>query len=176
MARVDRIQAISTLEEGHLQLRRLLSGLTDEQLATPATIGGGEWSAADLAGHVAHWEEIALAALEDRRAGRRPSVEDVFERDAIDEVNAADIEFRRRRPPRQVVTDADDAHRRLIEALEGIGPDEWTARATYETRRRTTLDALLGSVLGAPQRPFGHAFAHLPDLAAYVASLADPAR
>ncbi len=27
---------------------------------------------------------------------------------------------------------------------------------------------LLGSVMGAPKRPFGHAFAHLPDLEAFV--------
>jgi len=32
---------------------------------------------------------------------------------------------------------------------------------------------MLGSITGAPDRPFGHAWAHLADLEAYVAAAAD---
>ena len=49
--------------------------------------------------------------------------------------------------------------------------DEWTARVPYDAERRRTLAGLLGSIAGAPQRPFGHAFAHIPDLEAFVSSL-----
>src|SRR5437879_4176307 len=63
------------------------------------------------------------------------------------------------------------AHRELIEELSHIGPEEWEAKAFYETERRTRLGTLLGAITGAPKRPFGHAFAHLPDLEAYVSSL-----
>jgi hypothetical protein len=31
--------------------------------------------------------------------------------------------------------------------------------------------SLLGSILGAPKLPFGHAAAHLPDLEAFVTAL-----
>lgn len=169
--RPTRAEAVSTLEEGHAALRRLLGALSEEELARPATIGGGDWSAADLAGHVAHWEERALATLEDWRAGRRPAVEEVFASDGVDRVNAEDVERKRAIGPLAVLELAERTHADLIGALGDLGPEEWTARAAYPTRRRTTLDALLGSVLGAPRRPFGHAFAHLPDLEAYVGSL-----
>ena len=52
-----------------------------------------------------------------------------------------------------------------------VGPEEWEGKAFYETERRTRLGTLLCAVTGAPKRPFGHAFAHLSDLEAYVSSL-----
>src|SRR5205823_13946571 len=73
----------------------------------------------------------------------------------------------------EVRIQAADTHRELIEEISHVGDEAWSAKAFYETERRTTLGNLLGSVTGAAKRPFGHAFAHLPDLDAYVSSLAD---
>ena len=50
---------------------------------------------------------------------------------------------------------------------------EWAAPPSFEPDgQQETLGAELGGLLGAPGRPFGHAFAHLPDLEAYVRSVA----
>lgn len=67
---------------------------------------------------------------------------------------------------------AEASFRGLTDAVLSMSDEEWSAKAFYETERRTRLGNLLGSVTGASKRPFGHVFAHLPDLKAYSASLA----
>ena len=59
----------------------------------------------------------------------------------------------------------------LIGQIDGMTDEEWSSKVRYETERRWTAASLLGSITGAPQRPFGHAFAHIPDLEAFVSSL-----
>ena len=125
--------------------------------------------------HLEVWEALALQALQEWRNATRPFIEDVFAKgaDGIDGLNAERVQAKRGLSLDEVRIQAADTHRELIDELSHIGDDEWTAKAFYETDRRSTLGNLLGSVTGAPKRPFGHAFAHLPDLESYVASLGD---
>src|SRR5437588_10756009 len=90
MAAPTRDEALATLAEGQSALDRWLAPLSDEELVRPATIGGGDWSAKDLLGHIAFWEELAIGALADWRDGRKPSIEDIFAGGAasIDAANA----------------------------------------------------------------------------------------
>lgn len=170
MATPTRTEAIAALNENHAVLTGLLNSLSDEDLHRPKTIGDGNWSAKNLMGHIAFWEELALEALADRRAGRRPAVEAIFEQ-GVDAANAEDQARWADRSPDDVRTRAKTSHETLVKALSGLSDDEWKAKAPYPTKRRETLAVLLGSILGAPKRPFDHALAHLPDLEAYVASL-----
>ena len=62
MARATRQDAVAILEDGQDRLEALFARLSDERFVRRGTIGG-EWSAKDLMGHVAFWEEIALASL-----------------------------------------------------------------------------------------------------------------
>ncbi len=78
-----RDEAIRTLDEGHRGVRDLMALLSDDDLVEPATIGGGDWSAKDLLGHLTTWEEIALASLDEWRRGERPGIEDVFAIEAM---------------------------------------------------------------------------------------------
>jgi hypothetical protein len=169
----SRQEAIDTLREGSARMRDLLEGLSAGELERPATIGDGDWSARDLLGHIASWEEIALDTLAEWRGEGRPWIEDVFAggTNAVDELNGRRIEENRALPLEEVRSGADTVHLRLIEEIERTPDGEWTARAAYRTERREHLGTLLGSVLGAPKRPFGHAFAHLSDLEAFVRSL-----
>ncbi len=171
---VSRAEAIATLEDGHGRVRDLLAGRPERKLTRAGTIGGGDWSAKDLIAHLCWWEEIALRSLEEWRAGGRPWIEEVFVGGAegIDRINAEDMERKTALSLQQVRSLAEDVHRRLVTAIRDTGDEQWTAKARYEAPRRDRLGELLGSVLGAPKRPFGHAFAHLPDLQAFVASLA----
>jgi hypothetical protein len=179
MARPTRDEALATLEEGGARASELLAGVGEDDLVRPATIGEGDWSAKDLIGHVATWEELAVQTLEEFRGGVMPWVErpeGPFSAPAtgkVDAFNARTTEEKRAMPLPKVLDDAHSVHGELIGSIRGMTDHEWNAKAFYETPKgnRRTLVTLLGSILGAPQRPFGHAFAHLPDLEAYVRSL-----
>lgn len=168
---MTREEAVATLAEGQAQLEVLLAALDDEQLVRRATIGGGEWSALDLLAHLALWEEIAVEAAAEWRAGQVPWIEKVFHERRVDEVNAENQHRSVDAPPAAVRARAAAAHQALVELVAGMTDVEWTARAPYTTARRDTLGMMLGSITGAPKRGFGHAFAHLPDLEAYVAEV-----
>jgi hypothetical protein len=173
MALVSRDEAIATLEEGDTKIGAFVRELSDEQMIEPKTIGGGDWSAKDLLGHLAFWEELALEALEDLRAGRTPRVEDAFVRGAegVDELNARNQEITAGQSLNEVRARIAAAHTGIIEAIRTMNDEEWNAKVPYKAERRETVGQMLASILGAPKRPFGHAFAHLPDLEAYIGSV-----
>jgi hypothetical protein len=166
-------EAVRTLEEGQQALADLFERLTDEQLSEPETIGGGDWSARDLMAHIEIWEALTLQTLQEWRNAQPPFIEDVFAKgkEGVDALNDERVQAKRGLTLDEVRIQAADTHRELIDELTHIGEEEWSAKAYYQTDRRTRLGNLLGSVLGAPKRPFGHAFAHLPDLENYVDSL-----
>lgn len=169
---ITRGEAIATLEEGHRLAGELFEGLSDDQLSKPATIGD-DWSAKDLLGHIASWEEYSLRALDEWRRGERPWIEDVFRtRGGVDRANAEAVVAKAAMPAAEARAAAEASSRALVEAIRSMSDEEWNAKASHETERRTRLGNFLGSITGAPKRPFGHAFAHQPDLEAYVASLA----
>jgi hypothetical protein len=172
VARTTREEALATLREGHRRINELLDQVSEDDLIRPGSIGGGDWSAKDLLGHVSTWEEAALEALAEWRQGLRPTIEtEAFDSaEGVDRFNARTVEAKAKLSLAETRTEAERAHAALEHEIETMSDDEWTARAPYETERRRHLFELLGSVLGAPKRPFGHAFAHLPDLEAFARS------
>jgi hypothetical protein len=179
VAQPTREEAVRTLQDGQDRVDALVEGLSEAQLTRPGTIGGGDWSAKDLIGHLATWEEVALRTLREFQMGEMPWIErdgGPFAAPAtgrVDAFNARTIAEKQRQPLAKVLARAGHTHRELIDQIQGLTDSAWRAKATYPTamNRRRRLVSLLGSVLGAPGRPFGHAFAHLPDLQAYAASL-----
>jgi hypothetical protein len=173
MADLSRDEAVAELEDGQRRIDRLLQGLPAEDLIRPATIGGGDWSAKDLIGHVATWEEAAIDAVADIRRGEVPKIEQYFREGeaGVHRFNAETVPAKAELPLSEVRDRAAGAHETLIGQIRAMADDEWTARVPYDSERRRTLAGLLGSITGAPKRPFGHAFAHIPDLGAYVRPL-----
>jgi len=173
MALPTRDDAIRTLEEGREQVDALFGRLSDDDASRPATIGGGDWSAKDLVAHLETWEAIALRTIEEWRDGVVPSIEETFAKgsDGVDALNAERYEAKLALTPSEVATQSEQTHRELVDEIRHMDDAEWTSKAYYETARRQRLGQLLAGVLGAPKRPFGHAFAHLPDLRAYVESV-----
>lgn len=172
MTLTTRNEAIATLEEGDTAIGALVRELSEERLVEPKTIGGGDWSAKDLLGHLAFWEELALEALNELRAGKKPAVEDAFARGAegVDELNAGNQDRTAPQSPDEVRARIAAAHAGIVEAIRTMRDEEWNSKVPYAAERRETVGQLLASILGAPKRPFGHAFAHLPDLEASVAA------
>jgi hypothetical protein len=169
------------LAEGQASLDGLLGSLSDDQIVRPATMGGGDWSAKDLIGHIATWEALALSSIREWLRDEVPWVErdeGVFSAPAtgkVDAFNARAVAEKAEQTLAEVRTEAARIHRDLMIAIDSLPDAVWSQKATYPTSngRRRKLVTLVGSVLGAPQRPFGHAFAHLPDLEAYVAQAAE---
>jgi hypothetical protein len=167
-----RADALATLQDGDRRLTELLAGLSSEELVRGATIGGGDWSAKDLIGHIAFWEEIALATIDPWLRGERPPIEETFTGGDADALNAWNQDRKRSWSVERVRATSGETHRRLIAAIEGMTPEGWALpRAFPDDDDASDLASELGAVLGAPGRPFGHAFAHVPDLEAYVAGL-----
>ena len=163
---VSRAEAIATLQEARAAVYDRVGKLSSEEVGRPGTIG--EWSVADLIGHLGFWEELALEAIDARREGRKPRAEEIFDADTIDQANAEDVARKRTMSFEEVQRASDQTHRALLSAVESLSDDDWSQKARYEAKRKRALGELLGAITGAPKGPFGHALAHLDDLEALV--------
>ena len=172
MAQPTRDEAISTLDGLHHDVLRLLAKVPEGEHATPG-LGGGDWSVKDLLGHLAFWEELAVQAVEAWQMGERPRVEAYFAEgsDGIDRANAANQERKAAWDYEEVRADADATHATLLGLIRDMSDEEWRGKAPYETERRDTMVSMLGSIVGAPKTPFGHASAHMADLESFVTRL-----
>ena len=170
---VTREEAVRTLQEGHTAIYDRLAKLSEEDLRRPGTIG--EWSAGDLIGHLAFWEELALQAISAWQQSQMPKAEEFFRERSVDEANAEDVARKRERSLEEVRRAADETHRELLSGLAALSNEEWRSDPPYETDAPKQLGERLGGITGAPKKPFGHAFAHLDDLDVYLSSLAQGA-
>ena len=104
------------------------------------------------------------------RAGQRPRVEDISGPAGTDRANADNQARTAPQSAAEIRSRAASAHQALLGALRSLSDAEWHAPAPYQTATQASLGELLGGVLGAPDQPFGHAYAHLDDLRSYVRS------
>jgi uncharacterized protein (TIGR03083 family) len=163
-------EAVAALDGSHREVHALLAGISPDQLEAPATIGDGEWSAKDLVGHLTTWEEIALAAIDEWRAGERPAIEDTFAMGGGDALNADEVARKSTRTAPELLEAFDEVHGWLRERLRGVTPEEWTKAGPYEIDGDPrTLGSLIGGVLGSESGEFQHFAAHRSDLHAFSA-------
>ena len=173
MSAPTREEALATLEEGRAALQALFDRLSSDDMTRPATIGVGDWSAKDLLGHIAFWEELAADTLAAWRGGRRPPTEGTQEApwEGTDAANARNQLRTAAQSLEEVKRRAALAHHTIVEEIQTMSEGEWRATPFYPGATAPTLGELLGRVLGAPTGLFQHAFAHLADLRTFVESL-----
>ncbi len=173
---VPKNEAIRIIESGHAALEELFSQLSDEDFSQRGTMGGGEWSAKDVAAHMGGWYERIPEGLGAIRRGERPEFPDLLApEEVVDRVNAEIVEEWLEIPPAQVRERYRNAHEGLMEAIRGLTASEWEANvpaAPDSAGQRQSVGDLLGEALGSPGYPFGHAFAHVDDVRAFVEELA----
>lgn len=157
------------LEESHRAVAELLASLSDDAMDRPGSIGGGDWSAKDLAVHLAFWESLAIRSIEQWRRGERPSVLDLTD-ERIDAANAEEIARHRPHRPAGARARFEGVYGDLVAAIADLTDDEWTTAVAGDGTGRTIGD-VVGGALGGPSGAFDHAAAHLDDLRTYVASL-----
>jgi hypothetical protein len=158
--------ALRVLAEGDAAVHDLVAGLSDDEISRPRTIGDGAWSVKDLLGHLTQWEQFALDAVDAARAGTTPAYSAAA--GGVDELNAEAVARKEIHSLDRIRADAHDVHVRLVGVIEDMPDSEWTSRPSFASTDAPTLGDILGGVLGAPRRPFGHAFVHVPDLESYV--------
>lgn len=165
---IARDDAVRLLEEQHAELGALFAELDADDFVRRGTIGGGDWSAKDLAAHMGIWEAFAVEAMDAFDRGERPAFEDRFTQPGGgDRVNDEGVRRFVDSPAPDVLARFEDLHRRVISAIGTTSDEGWTADYPYDPDDRTLGDRV-GSLLGSDAGGFTHASAHLPDLRAYV--------
>lgn len=166
-------EALRILEQEHRSVRELIGRLSPAAFERPATIGGGDWSAKDLLGHLTSWEQHALEALEAWSRGQPAPVDRALRERGLNAVNAETVAAGRSRSPSSVRRRFDEVHRLLVTEIRALSAATWQAPPTARARR--PLGDVLGGIVGGPAGPFAHASAHLRDLRAFVESVERPA-
>lgn len=160
-------EASGILGKAHSRFLELVERCPDAQLDVPSTIDDGAWSVKDLVGHIAAWQ-MALDTIQDWRQGLPPRREQTITGpESVDRFNGQEVTRRRQGSVPEIRLEADGVHAALAEAITGLSEEEWAAELHGSPGRRRLGDAL-GRILGAPGKPFGHIYAHLPDLEAFL--------
>jgi hypothetical protein len=162
---VSRKRAIQILEAGHAEVRGLISRLPTRALTTHG-LGGGAWSPKDLIGHLASWEEYALAALDAWDRGEGVPIDNELWAKGTSAVNVEAVRRKSKLSMREMVRRSDATHAELMERMRDMSDTRWTRPGT--SRGRKSVGQRLGGILGGPKGPFRHADAHLRDLRAFV--------
>jgi hypothetical protein len=121
---------LERIEEAWRQLFAALDGIPEDKMSDPGVIG--EWSLKDLFGHLAFWDEHAVAEIERALAGLPR------EDNAWQEMNEADHAARQDRTLPEQRSAMHQAHAALVERLEGVAGieaariDEAIRPDTYE--------------------------------------------
>jgi DinB superfamily len=161
----SRAQALRILQEGHRAVRELLDLLPRRAVTTPG-LGGGDWSPKDLIGHLASWEERAVAALQAWDQGHGPAFDKELWSRSTASINREAVERTAKLSAPEVIRRADATHEELLRRIRDLSDVRWHRPGT--ARGRTAVGARLGGILGGPSGHFRHADAHLKDLRAFV--------
>ena len=164
---ITREEAVRLLEEQHAELATLFEELDPDAFVRRGTMGGGEWSAKDLAAHLGSWEEFSLGVIDGFRRGERPPIEKLYESRTGDQLNDQEVERFLATSATDVMARFDHLHRRLTSEIAAMSEGEWAAEYPFDPDD-DTLGERIGSLLGSDDGRFTHASAHLPDLRAYV--------
>jgi Mycothiol maleylpyruvate isomerase N-terminal domain len=163
-------EALTIVERGHREVVRLIGDLPSKAL-TRTGIGGGAWSPADLVGHLAAWEGFALGALNAWERRARAPIDIALDERGLNGVNADALAEATSLKPSALVRRSLGTHAALVAAVRAVPADRWIKPPF--TRGRP-LGLRVGSILGGPGGPYRHADAHLPDLRAFVSTVARP--
>jgi hypothetical protein len=160
-----RAQALKILEDGDRAVRDLIARLPRRALTTPG-LGGGDWSPKDLLGHLAAWEERAVAAMRAWDEDHGPAFEKELWSKSTSVINRESVERKAKLSTPEIVRRADATHVDLVTRIRAMSDRRWGQPGT--SRGHKPVGERLGDILGGPGGYFRHADAHLKDLRAFV--------
>jgi len=121
----DRDELLSRLQESRDELVSAIRGLPDDKLTAPMA---GEWSAKDIMGHIASWDEFTASDLRRIACGRLPCLA-AFREDEVDNWNAFLMRPRRVFPLPQIQAEFEEARAEMLAALKDL-PEALLAKGT----------------------------------------------
>lgn len=126
ISKKQRLNMLKDISAAHLQLRKTISSLSDEQLTRPNT--AGIWSGKDVIAHIADWERVYAQVLRDRAEGRPESwPTPQGDAEALNAWNQAQVVARADWSLDEVRNYLEETHDDLMELLErlpDIDPEE----------------------------------------------------
>jgi uncharacterized protein (TIGR03083 family) len=129
---MDRRQLLAKLDTAWAALQASYAGLSGAQLTEPGVTG--DWSVKDILAHVTTWEEEALKYLPLIVQGGRPPRYATY--GGIDAFNEQMTEQKRGLTPAEVLRQADETHRRLIEYIQRVPEEQFTRETRFRHRLR----------------------------------------
>jgi hypothetical protein len=161
-----RAEAIEILRASRARTEALITELDEKLIKTRTVLGGGNWSVKDHIGHLASWEERALAA-----ATEQPPRYPLGQFSTADEFNAAEFERKRDWSLAKVRKDSEQIRTALLEAIESMDDEKWKSKVQLG-EKRSALALILGRILAGDRYGlFAHDLAHLKDLEKSVKAL-----
>ena len=121
----DRDELLSRLQESRDELVSAIRGLPEDKMTAPLA---GEWSAKDIMGHIASWDEFTASDLRRIARGRIPCLA-AFREDEVDNWNAFLMRPRRVFPLPQIQAEFEEARAEMLAALNDL-PEQLMARGT----------------------------------------------
>lgn len=121
------------MESGWADFNASYAGLADDDMLIPGVCG--DWSVRDLIAHIAWWEEEAILHLPVVLASETPPRYSVTY-GGIDAFNAMKTAEKQKLSLDEVRQEAEDTHRRLIDYLNGVPPEELAGNTRFTHRLR----------------------------------------
>jgi hypothetical protein len=161
-----RDEAVAILGEGDAAIAGLVDRVPEGEFARHGNVGG-DWSVKDLVGHLTFWQENALTALKEFRAGESSSLDKALREGGLDAVNLDALAAKAAMSSKEVLSLSERVSSELVEKISGMSDEEWTRRLPGGE----TWGSELGEILGGPDGRYRHAWAHVEELTAFVDSL-----
>jgi hypothetical protein len=107
---------LAATKRSWMRFQHAIADVEDEELEEEAI--EGTWTLADIMAHIMFWEQKLIGWLQEAEAERRPSLYNESLDDAqIDTLNQANFEHHRGRSLQDVMIEAAEVHRHLMDAL-----------------------------------------------------------
>ncbi|HVF90720.1 MAG TPA: DinB family protein [Blastocatellia bacterium] len=110
---------VEKLSELRARVWASVEAMSDEQMSSP--MGEGKWSVKDTLGHLAAWEGETVNAFEQKARGERPTIADIKDFNAWNEVESGK---RKDWSPEQIREELKSNRERLLEIVGNIPEDE----------------------------------------------------
>jgi len=112
----DRDDLLAMLDESRRELASAIQGLPEDKMSVPLA---GDWSAKDIMGHIASWDEFTASDLRRIGRGRLPCLA-AFREPEVDSWNAFLIRPRKLFPLPQIRAEFEEARGEMVAALKDL--------------------------------------------------------
>lgn len=135
---MTRDEILRAIKEQHAELDAALAGIPADQLTKRPIVEW--WTAKDLLGHVALWEQVALKHIREYKHDGVPKQLGIKDDDDLDRYNKRGIAMRRDLSLETIRAELDTTYRELVAAIESLSdadlvkplPEPWGDGATLE--------------------------------------------